>query len=94
MTTIKRAAQSPRHLVVLFTLTVALATALHAVTESATIPDALYWTVTTMTTVGYGDLSPTSVGGRMLTSVLMLWSVFVLVPLCVTNLMEWLRPTA
>ena len=34
-----------------------------------------YWTVTTLTTVGYGDISPTTTGGRIYTMVVMLVGV-------------------
>lgn len=37
--------------------------------EHWSITDALYFSVTTFTTVGYGDLSPTTVGGRFFTAV-------------------------
>jgi voltage-gated potassium channel len=36
------------------------------------IPRALYWAIVTITTVGYGDISPHTVLGQMLASVLML----------------------
>jgi voltage-gated potassium channel len=36
------------------------------------IPAAVYWAIVTMTTVGYGDISPETATGRLLASVLML----------------------
>lgn len=36
------------------------------------IPAAMYWAVVTVTTVGYGDISPHTVVGRLLASVLMI----------------------
>lgn len=36
-----------------------------------TAPDALWWAMTTITTVGYGDLYPVSVEGRMVAALLM-----------------------
>jgi voltage-gated potassium channel len=36
------------------------------------IPLSIYWAVTTMTTVGYGDLTPQSALGQLLTTVMML----------------------
>jgi voltage-gated potassium channel len=36
------------------------------------IPTAMYWAVVTVTTVGYGDISPHTVAGRLLASVLMI----------------------
>lgn len=37
------------------------------------IPDAMYWAVTTLTTVGYGDVVPISPAGKVLAGVVMLF---------------------
>lgn len=50
-------------------------TAGYALTEDLSAVDALYLTVVTITTVGYGDLVPHTVAGRLLTVVLVLWGV-------------------
>jgi voltage-gated potassium channel len=36
------------------------------------IPTSIYWTIVTLTTVGYGDIAPASVPGRMLASLVMI----------------------
>jgi voltage-gated potassium channel len=36
------------------------------------IPTAMYWAIVTMTTVGYGDISPATTLGRLLASALMI----------------------
>lgn len=36
-----------------------------------TFGDAIWWSLVTTTTVGYGDISPESVGGRVLAGILM-----------------------
>jgi voltage-gated potassium channel len=36
------------------------------------IPQAIYWTIVTLTTVGYGDIAPQTVLGKLLASVIML----------------------
>jgi voltage-gated potassium channel len=43
-----------------------------------TLPDALWWAVVTLTTTGYGDAVPLSVGGRMIGSVVMVSGILVL----------------
>ena len=57
-------------------LLVALTTgALFAQFEGYSLVDGLWWTVVTLTTVGYGDLSPTTAGGRATAVVLMVTSI-------------------
>jgi len=36
------------------------------------IPEAIYWAIVTITTVGYGDISPVTVAGKMMASLIML----------------------
>lgn len=36
------------------------------------IPESIYWTIVTMTTVGYGDIAPATVVGRILASIVMI----------------------
>jgi len=36
------------------------------------IPSAMYWATVTVTTVGYGDISPKTIVGRLLASMLMI----------------------
>jgi voltage-gated potassium channel len=43
-----------------------------------TIPDALWWSVVTLTTTGYGDVVPHTAGGKMVGSVVMVSGILVL----------------
>mmetsp|Transcript_3571 Transcript_3571/g.5328 ORF Transcript_3571/g.5328 Transcript_3571/m.5328 type:complete len:1014 (-) Transcript_3571:156-3197(-) len=42
------------------------------------IPDTMYWMVVTMTTVGYGDMFPTSLPGRLIGSIIVFVSIICL----------------
>jgi voltage-gated potassium channel len=63
--------------VVLLGLVLVAASAMHLVERDAqpdkfgTIPDAMWWAVVTLTTVGYGDVTPITVAGRLVASVTM-----------------------
>lgn len=63
-------------LLVVFTLTVLVGTVMYALEGPhngfTSIPDSIYWTIVTITTVGYGDITPTTVVGKMLASLIML----------------------
>ncbi|RLN25929.1 hypothetical protein BBJ28_00013877 [Nothophytophthora sp. Chile5] len=62
-------------LVALFTLILVIGCAMYLIEgdrhDFSNIPISLYWTVVTITTVGYGDISPQTIVGRILATVVM-----------------------
>lgn len=41
-------------------------------TSFRSIPDSIYWAIVTLTTVGYGDITPITVAGRVISSMIMI----------------------
>jgi voltage-gated potassium channel len=72
--------QSARKIVVFLFVVLAIVTIVGAVMYQiegetngfTSIPAAMYWAIVTVTTVGYGDISPHTVAGRILASMLMI----------------------
>ena len=81
-----KVANSPGRLLVCFVLTLGAASVVYAVTESANLLDSLYWSIVTATTLGYGDFSPHTTGGKVLTSALICLMVFLFIPTITANL--------
>ena len=46
--------------------------------ENRSFPDAIWWAIVTLTTVGFGDIAPVSLGGRLIGVVLMFFGIGVL----------------
>ena len=61
-----------RGLLYLVSIVVVAGTVFYRAAESWNWVDSLYFTVITLTTVGYGDLSPTTAGSKIFTVVLVL----------------------
>jgi voltage-gated potassium channel len=63
--------------ILLFGAVLFSATAMHIVEKDAqpqnfgSIPSAMWWAIVTITTVGYGDITPVTLGGRIIASVTM-----------------------
>jgi voltage-gated potassium channel len=58
----------------------------YCVLEHASLLNGMYWSIVTATTLGYGDLSPHTAGGKVLTGVLISVTVFFLIPTITANL--------
>lgn len=78
---LRSALASSRHKITVFlgTITILvtiLGTAMYLIEGEengfTSIPTAIYWSIVTMTTVGYGDLAPTTVSGKLLASIVMI----------------------
>jgi voltage-gated potassium channel len=89
MTTLMRVMSNERasltSVVVIFTMVLISAATLAHVLERdqqpklfGSIPDALWWAVVTLTTTGYGDVVPQTVGGKMVGAVVMVSGILVL----------------
>ena len=59
--------------------------------EDWTVVEALYFSVVTLTTVGYGDLSPTSTGTQIFTIIYILTGLGVLVALLTSVAQQYIR---
>lgn len=85
---VRRMANTPWILVLAVIGTLTIASLAFVALEGGSVLDGLYWASTTMTSVGYGDLSPATWGGKVMTIVFQLWSLFVLLPCAVANIIS------
>jgi len=59
---------------------------IYALFEGKNVIEGIWWAFTTTYTVGYNTVQPITTGGRFITSILLTFSVFILVPLITSRL--------
>lgn len=74
-------ANSPRTLIISYLVMIVVAGALYGIVEGRSAGDSVWWAVVTASTVGYGDIAPTTWQGRALASLLISTMVLLVIPL-------------
>jgi voltage-gated potassium channel len=74
-------ANSPRTLILSYSLLIVVSGFLYRIFEDVSVGDAVWWAVVTASTVGYGDISPESWQARVVAAVLISTMVLLVIPL-------------
>ncbi|MGX6602494.1 potassium channel family protein [Micromonosporaceae bacterium Da 78-11] len=74
-------ANSPRTLILSYGILIVVCGFLYHQFEHKSVGDAVWWAIVTASTVGYGDISPSSFLGRVLAGILISVMVLLVIPL-------------
>jgi voltage-gated potassium channel len=74
-------ANSPRTLMLSYLVLIVVSGVIYSVVEHKSAGDSVWWAVVTASTVGYGDISPTTWQGRTVAALLISTMVLLVIPL-------------
>lgn len=88
MNKLQAATDTFRELAFYYFMLLLIASSLFTLIEGTSLMDSVYWAVATSTSTGYGDVSAKTAMGKVLSMLLMPFSIFFLGPLVVVRLMQ------
>ena len=88
MQRLKTATDTLKELAAIYLVLVILSAGLFALLEGETLSRSLYWAGTTATSTGYGDITPKTTAGQILSVALMHLAIFGVAPLIVVRLVN------
>lgn len=71
----------------LYLASILLAAVLFSVVESKSLVDSIWWCFVTSLTIGYGDIAPVTIAGRIVGVVFGHFWVFCIIPMIVANIL-------
>lgn len=81
-------ANSGKLLIAVFSALILFGAVSHMVLEDSTFGDGMWWAIVTASTVGYGDISPSTGTGRIVAGIIIGTMVFLVVPLVVAHVIN------
>lgn len=86
--TLSRATDTFREIIVYYVIIIVLSASLFGYFEDKPLFDSFWWACVTGLTIGYGDLYPVTVGGKIVALLLMHIVPLVIIPLIVARLLS------
>jgi voltage-gated potassium channel len=78
---------SLRRIILAYVVSLIAAAALFSLFEHRSFGDSLWWSVVTALTIGYGDISPATTGGRVVSIAFQHFWIFGIAPLVIANIL-------
>lgn len=75
-------------IVYIYFVSVVISSLLFSYFEQKPLLDSIYWSFITALTIGYGDLSPATVEGRLVGIIFSHFWIFLLIPMIIANLIN------